>query len=81
MQESHINGQNSDIVDIISEGAGKILGVRRIFARISPNLPEKFLGHFSCEYFLMKTVLGAISSNQSMLGVIFFRSKYVAGFF
>jgi len=30
----------------IGVGAGKYLGVRRIFARISPNLPEKFLGKF-----------------------------------
>jgi len=26
--------------------------VRRIFARISPNLPEKLLGHSLCKYFL-----------------------------
>jgi len=50
--------------------AGKFLGVRKIFARIS-NLPKKFLDHFMCENFLMKTVLGAISSIQSTLGAIF----------
>ena len=33
-------------------GAGKFLGVRRIFARISPNLSEKHLDHFLCEHFL-----------------------------
>jgi len=32
--------------------AGKSLGVRKIFARISPNLPEKFSSNFLCEYFL-----------------------------
>jgi len=36
--------------------AGKFFGVRKIFARIS-NLPKKFLDHFMCENFLMKTVL------------------------
>ena len=35
-----------------------------------PNFPElarKFLAHFMCEYFLIKTVLDAIYSNQSTL--------------
>ena len=41
--------------------------MRRALDRISPNLPEKILGHFLCEYFLMKTVLGAIFSNQTTL--------------
>jgi len=36
-------------------GAGKFLGVQRIFARISPQLPEKLLGHFLCERFLKQT--------------------------
>jgi len=70
----------------ISVGAGKVLGVRRIFAQISPNLPEKLLGHFLCEYFLMKTVFcfdlqtnvfmwfwAPIFSNQSTFGSIFAR--------
>jgi len=36
-------------------------------------LARKILGHFLCEHFLMKTVLGAISSNQSTLGAILAR--------
>jgi len=31
---------------------GNFLGVRRILVGISPNLPEKILGHFLCEHFL-----------------------------
>ena len=49
----------------IRVGAGKFLGVRRIFARIFPNLPEKFLGHFLCEEFLMTTVFGMTSKKRS----------------
>ena len=30
----------------------KFLGMRKMFAQISPNLPEKFLGNTLCEYFL-----------------------------
>ena len=48
----------------------QILGVRKIFARISPKLPEKFLGHFLCDFHV---ILGAIFSNQSTLGIIFAR--------
>jgi len=44
----HIGAQS------IGVGASNILGVGRIFARISPNMPKPFLGHFLCEYFLMK---------------------------
>jgi len=33
-----------------SVGAGKLSGVLRIFARISPNSPKKLLGYFLCEY-------------------------------
>ena len=36
----------------IGVGAGKFLGVRRIFARISPNLPEKLLCDFFPKNFL-----------------------------
>ena len=36
----------------IGVGEGKCFRVRRIFARISPNLSEKILGHFLCEHFL-----------------------------
>jgi len=68
----------------IGVGAGNYLEMRGVFRWISPNLPEKILGHFLCEYFLMKTglsddlqkqglyvILGAIFSNQSTLGAIF----------
>jgi len=37
----------------ISVGEGKILGCEG-FGWISPNLPEKILGHFLCEHFLKK---------------------------
>jgi len=44
----------------------KILGVRRIFARISPNLPEKNLGYFLCEHFLSsRPYFGMISKKRS----------------
>jgi len=66
---------------VIGVGAGKFSGVRRNFARISPNFPETFLGHFSCKYIFMKTVLGADSSNQSMLGAIFSNQKTLAAIF
>jgi len=46
-------------------GAGKFLGVQKIFARISPNSPEKILGHFLCKYFLMKAVFGVTSKKRS----------------
>jgi len=35
----------------IGAGAGKLLGVRKIFARISPNLYEKFLCDFCLQTF------------------------------
>jgi len=67
----------------IGVGAGNYLEVRGVFHRISRNSPEKILGHFFCEYFLVKTglsddlqkqglyvTLGAIFSNQSTLGAI-----------
>jgi len=43
----------------------QFLGVRKILARISPNLHEKFLGHFLCKYFLTKTVFVMISKTRS----------------
>ena len=58
--------------------------VRRIFARISSNLPEKILGHFLCEYFLMKTVCGMKKSFHVILhtlGANFFKSKHVGRHF
>ena len=45
-------------------GAGKFLGVRKIFARISPIVPEKFSEEES---------LHVIFSNQTTLGPIFAR--------
>ena len=59
----------------IRVGAGKFLGVRRIFARIFPNLSEKLLGHFLCKCFLMKTVVGMTSkkSLHVIFGAIFTR--------
>jgi len=38
----------------IGVGARKFLGVRRIFARISPNLPEKLLWAFCPQFFSHK---------------------------
>jgi len=35
-----------EVAKIVGVGAGKILGVRRIFARISPTLTEKSLRYF-----------------------------------
>jgi len=63
-------------IDVV---AGKFLRVRKIFFRISPNLPEKCLGHFLCEYFLMKTVFGITSKkgscNSPHVGRHFFKIK------
>jgi len=77
---------NVRVISAIGVGAGKFLWVRRIFARISSNLPEKFLDHLLCEYFFLKTVfgmkktfhvilhtLGPIFSKQSKLGAAFAR--------
>jgi len=70
---------------LIGVGAGKFLRVRRIFARIFPNLPEKILGHFLCEYFLMKTVFRMTSNKRKglhvILGAISFKSKHVGRHF
>jgi len=51
--------------------------VRKIFARISPKLPEKFLGHL-CD---VHVILGHIFSNQSTLGAILIKSKQVGRHF
>jgi len=37
----------------IGVGAGKFLGVRKIFSRITPILPEKVLRHFSCDFHMI----------------------------
>ena len=42
------------VVFIIGVRAGKFLGVRRIFARISPNLPEKILCDLCLQIFSHK---------------------------
>jgi len=70
----------------IGVGAGKFLGVHRIFAWISPNFPEIFLGHFCANIFRWRPFFGMTSkkvfmwfctcwapffSNQSTLGAIF----------
>jgi len=67
----------------VGVGAGKFLGVQRIFAQISLNLPEKNFGHFLCKYFSWRpyfgwlpkkgldVILDANFSNQSTLGAIF----------
>jgi len=38
-------------------GAGTFFGVRKIFARISPNLPAKILGRFLCKQHFLKRTL------------------------
>jgi len=48
-----------NVPEDIGVGASKFLGVRRIFARIFPNLPQKFLSDFSYKFSptkIMKTV-------------------------
>jgi len=62
----------------IGEEAGKFLGVRKIFAWISPKLPEKILDHFLCDFHV---ILGVIFSNQSTLCAIFIKSKQVGRHF
>ena len=42
------------VVGPIGVGAGKCLGVRRMFARISPNLPEKFCATLAYRFSLTK---------------------------
>jgi len=55
----------------IGVGASKILGMRRIFARISPNLPKKLLCDFCLEIFShkdheLKTFFGVTSKKAFM---------------
>jgi len=42
------------VITTIGVGTSKFLGVRRIFARISPNLPEKFVCDFCLQIFSHK---------------------------
>jgi len=59
----NIFGQPLDI----SVGAGKFLGVRRIFARSPPNLPEKFCLWLSLKHFLpLRTLFGVTSKKGFM---------------
>ena len=50
----------------ITVGAGKFLGVRRIFARSPPNLPEKFVRDF---YWFFRD-FAHISANQNIWGAL-----------
>ena len=62
----------------IGVGVGTFLGVWRIFARISANLPEKIFVHLLREYFLVNNVCGMISKNQVLhviLSAIFTKIK------
>jgi len=64
----------------ISVGAGKFLGMRKIFGQIFPNVPEKTLGHFLCED-LMKTLFRMISNKRSSceFGRHLFQIKHTLG--
>jgi len=44
----------AEVIFIIGVRAGKFLGVRRIFAQISPNLPKNFNVQFSLQIFFHK---------------------------
>ena len=78
------------ILKSVSARAGKVVGMRRIFARISLKLREKILGHFLCEYFLMETVfvirslrwpLKRYSCDSEHFGGHFLKSKHVGRHF
>ena len=56
----NIFGQPLDI----SVGAGKFLGMRRIFPRSHPNLPEKFCVTFANKFSLIKNPFGVTSKNR-----------------
>ena len=57
----------------IGVGAGKFLGVRRNFARIFPNLPEKYSAseQVTSNKKLFMSIRAPLFLNQSMLGTIF----------
>jgi len=70
----------------IGVGEGKLFGVRRILAGISPNLPEKNLGHFWCEHFLKQTFFWddlqeKSSCDSANVGRHFFKSNLVGHYF
>ena len=67
------------IISPIGLGAGKILGVRRNFAQILPNLLEKYFKKVSSHKKLFVSIRAPLVSNQTMLGAIFaqiFREFY-----
>jgi len=47
----HVECCGSCMVSTVDMGTGTFLGVRRIFARIFPNLPEKFWATLSTYFF------------------------------
>ena len=47
----HVECYGSCMVSTKGERAGEFLGIRRIFARIFPNLPEKFWATLSTNFF------------------------------
>jgi len=54
------------MISTIDVGASKFLGMRRIFAQIYPNLPEKFWAT-ACKFFpskIMKTFFGMTSKKS-----------------
>jgi len=57
----------------ISVGANKFLGLRRIFARILPNLPEKLQKK--------KKVISKRKAQHVVFGAIFFKSKQIGRYF
>ena len=60
----HVECCGSCMVSTIGAGASKFLGVRRIFAQIFPNLPEKFWATLPANFFpskIMKTIFGMTS--------------------
>ena len=60
----------------IGVGAGKLLGVRRIFARIVPNLPQNSRAPF---LFILSEVLPGFSPNQNIWGRALSPGSYTSG--
>jgi len=56
---------------VIGVGAGKFLVVRRNFARILPDLPEKYFKISDLQKKLFILIRAPLFSNQNMLGAIF----------
>ena len=55
------------VVQHIGVGAGKILGVRMIFARILPNLPEKLHKKVTYKKKVFPVILGAVGCQGFLL--------------